>query len=254
MTASPGVAADRSSAVSTSGRHRGVETVGAQQVPVAVLGFPRQQIRFDRFAVQGSDQRGRDRGPLDVVLGQLEQLTRAQHVRPRIAHVHHAESGARPEQRGERGARVRQAAHGRARRAKGFPERVERIPGARGVQRFERVDRGDARLLPAGAETVGDGQQVRSRVGGVLVRLAHEATVGAGGVDHPGHRSVLSGQLLDEEGDEPPACREIGFGLVPVGEDLRGRIGPRQHALDPRQRHPGPPEPSDQPPALNLVR
>ncbi len=133
-----------------------------------------QQVRLRGVPVQSPDQGRRNRGAVDVVLRQLEQLALAQQVRPRVADVQDAEPRTGPEQRGQGGAGVLEVPDRGAGHAEGVPECVQRIAGGQRVQRFDRLDRGDARLVPAGAEPVGDGEQVRTGVGRVLLRFAHQ--------------------------------------------------------------------------------
>ena len=181
------------------------QPVRAQQVPVSDLGLDHGQVRLGRdtalqrphhqraLRVRGGGL-GRQPALVDqrldqgVVVRDPVKEAVAEQVSARVADV--AERGlvTRPQQRGQRGAHALGRGVGQrdllqlgVRVGDGVGQRLQLVdPGHVGVQRRERRDRdraGDlAGRVPAHA--VGDGEQVRARVRGVLVTFAQQADVG----------------------------------------------------------------------------
>ena len=129
-----------------------------------------------------------------VVPGDLDELAVAQQVGPRVADVHHAELAAAEEHAGQRGAH---AFHGRVLvdrvadllvgRVDRLPQRVHRgIAGHIVVEVREGADHDVARDVTGGhaAHSVGDGEQPRPGVHGVLVPVSDQAAVAAGRIAH----------------------------------------------------------------------
>ena len=134
-----------------------------------------------------------------VVVGDLRQDAVAQQVGARVADVEHAEPAAGEQERRQRGAHAVErlvARHHVAQVVVGrhgpVAQDVEQV-AARGVlvERGDRGDRDRGGHLAGGvaAHAVGDGEDAGTRVDGVLVALAQQARVGAGGVAQcQGHR------------------------------------------------------------------
>jgi hypothetical protein len=187
------------------GDHVG-QPVGAQQVPVAEHRLAHGQVGL---RVGAALQRPHDQRPLrmgrrrlraqpalvdqrldqSVIAGDLLEVIVAQQVGARVADVAQRHLRARPQQRGQRGAH---ALDGRV----GHAHLVQRVVrgGYRAGQRSEHglavvqvlvVERGDrrdrdragdlTRGMPAHA--VGDREEVRTRVRGILVALPEESDV-----------------------------------------------------------------------------
>ncbi len=127
-----------------------------------------------------------------VVLGDLGELAVAQQVGPRVADVHHAELAAGEEHRGQRGAHALQVRVGVHRVAQllvgGVHGRAQRVD--QGVARDVLVERGHgadddvAGDVTGGhaAHAVGDGEQPRPGVDGVLVPVSDQTAVAVGRV------------------------------------------------------------------------
>jgi len=187
---------------------RSGEAVGAEQVPVAVTRLAHRQVEVDAVTpVEGPG----DEGPLrvgagllladpsfvdellheGVVVGDLRQHPAAQQVGPRVADVQHPQARPGEQERGQGGS------HAVQRRVAGdhvaqvvvggqcaAAQDVEQVRG-RGVlvQRRERGDRDGAGHLAGRvpAHPVGHGEHPRTGVDRVLVAVAQQAGVRAGG-------------------------------------------------------------------------
>ena len=184
------------------------EPVAADQVAVAAEHLAHRVLGVDVAAVERpGEQRplrvaarllGADPTLVDqhldvgVVLGDLRELAVAQHVGPRVADVHHADLAAGEQHGGQRGAHaleLRVGVDGVAQLlvggADGAAQRVdEGVTGDVLVERGHGADDDVAGDVTGGhaAHAVGDGEQPRSGVDGVLVSVPDQTAVAAGRV------------------------------------------------------------------------
>jgi hypothetical protein len=133
-----------------------------------------------------------------LVVGDLEELTAAQQVRPRVADLDEGELRSRPEHRGQRRAHAPQGGLGFDQVTQrgislldGLLQRAGQVGhGDIRIECLQHVDDGRAGAFPAGvpADSVGDREQAGTGIRRVLVPVTMQADIRPhGGADSHGH-------------------------------------------------------------------